>query len=163
MEINYRSQLGRFTCDEWARLGWLAENEVSLASLGTLPRHPANTNAFAYFVSLHKEGALCKDNLLSTSGCSRFAWELALTLKADKVAGLLGLPSDDAQAVLQAQDALNAEMTRLKFLTGSVVHTSHAICHLGEVKVVGVGLLASQTNRDEDDHGSVRRWLAVLR
>jgi len=32
-----------------------------------------------------------------------------LTLKSHKVAGLLGLPSDDADAALQTQDALNAE------------------------------------------------------
>lgn len=76
------------------------------------------TNAFGYFVSLHKAVALREDNVLTG-----VAGELALTLKAHKVAGLLGLPSDDAQAVVQAQDALRAEMTQFDFLNGSHVQT----------------------------------------
>lgn len=58
------SQLGRFTCDEWARLWWVRENKVSpasLASISTPLRFPhANTNTLTYFVSSHKKGILCK-------------------------------------------------------------------------------------------------------
>lgn len=62
---------------------------------------------------------ICYPQAASRAPLSCFAWELALTLKADKVAGLFGLPSDDAQAVLQAQYALNAEMRRVAFLTSA--------------------------------------------
>lgn len=40
---------------------------------------------------------------------SLFSIKLALTLKSYKVAGLFGLPSDDAYAVLQTQYALNEQ------------------------------------------------------
>lgn len=48
---------------------------------------------------------------------------LTQTLKSYKVAGLFGLPSDDAYAVLQTQYALNAERGTEKYkvhLTGSL-------------------------------------------
>lgn len=64
MEINYSSQLGRFTCDKWVRLWWVRENKVSVASLASLStplRFPhANRNTLTYFVSSHKKGILCK-------------------------------------------------------------------------------------------------------
>lgn len=68
----------------------------------------------------------------------------AVILKSYKVAGLFGLPSNDAYAVIQTQ---------------------YALC---KVKVVGVGFLPSQPHGDEDDdsstvwHGGGRRWLVVL-
>lgn len=131
MEINYRSQLGRFTCDEWARLWWVGENEVSLASLalGNQPPPPlssAQTQMHSLTLSLYIRRVryakiICYPRAAPRAPLSCFAWELALTLKADKVAGLFGLPSDDAQAVLQAQYALHAEMRRLAFLTGTFI------------------------------------------
>lgn len=120
MEINYSSQLGRFTCDKWVRLWWVRENKVSpasLASISTPLRFPhANRNTLTYFVSSHKKGILCKIICYShqpLSVClSLFCITLTLTLKSYKVAGLFGLPSDDAYAVLQTQYALNAEKDR---------------------------------------------------
>lgn len=46
---------------------------------------------------------------------SLFCITLTLTLKSYKVAGLFGLPSDDAYAVLQTQYALNAERWTEKY------------------------------------------------
>lgn len=128
MEINYSSQLGRFTCDKWVRLWWVRENKVSpasLASISTPLRFPhANRNTLTYFVSSHKKGILCKIICYShqpLSVClSLFCITLTLTLKSYKVAGLFGLPSDDAYAVLQTQYALNAEKDRKIHLTGSL-------------------------------------------
>lgn len=131
MEINYSSQLGRFTCDKWARLWWVRENKVSLASLASIStplRFPhANRNTLTYFVSSHKKGILCKiirysHQLLSVC-LSPFCIKPTLTLKAYKVAGLFGLPPDDAYAVVQTQYALNAEAgteTYRVYLTGSL-------------------------------------------
>lgn len=125
MEINYSSQLGRFTCDKWARLWWVRENKVSpasLASISTPLRFPrANRNTLTYFVSSHKKGILCKiicysHQPLCVCVClSLFCMTLTLTLKSYKVAGLFGLPSDDAYAVLQTQYALNAERGTEKY------------------------------------------------
>lgn len=39
-----------------------------------------------------------------------FYTKLIPTLKSNKVAGLFGLPSNDAYAIVQAQNALNGEM-----------------------------------------------------
>lgn len=55
-----------------------------------------------------------QNNLLFTPSplcvsCSFFSIKLTLTLKSYEVAGLFGLPSDDAYAVLQTQYALNEE------------------------------------------------------
>lgn len=188
MEINYRSQLGRFTCDEWARLWWVGENEVSLASLapGNQPPPPApkppllraNTNAFAYFVSLHKEGALCKNNLLSTSGPSCAALLFCMGARTDLEsrqssrpvwASLRWCPSSTPGSVCSACRNETACVPDWHLhlvsdqITSSLRKYTLLSCHLGEVKIVGVGLLASQTHRDEDDHGSVWRWLALLR
>lgn len=120
MEINYRSQLGRFPCDEWARRRWLGEIEVSLAS----PLRPTHTHTHKTPPHANKWLSLYIRRVryakITTTG------ELALTLKADEVAGLFGLPSDDAQAVVQAQDALDAEMTRLDFPTGTHVKGAHS-------------------------------------
>lgn len=131
MEINYSSQLGRFTCDKWARLWWVRENKVSLASLASIStplRFPhANRNTLTYFVSSHKKGRLCKticySHQLLSVYLSPFCITPTLTLKSYKVAGLFGLPSDDAYAVLQTQYALNAERgteTYKVHLTGSL-------------------------------------------
>lgn len=117
MEINYSSQLGRFTCDKWVRLWWVRENKVSpasLASVSTPLRFPhANRNALTYFVSSYKEGILCKTICYSHQPLSVslllalfFSTGQTLTLKSYKVAGLFGLPADDAYAVLQTQYAL---------------------------------------------------------
>lgn len=115
MEINYSSQLGRFTRDKWAMLWWVRENKVSpasLASISTPLRFPhANRNTLTYFVSSHKKGILCKiicysHRLLSVC-LSLFSIKPTPTLKSHKVAGLLGLPSDDAYAGLHAQYALH--------------------------------------------------------
>ncbi len=117
MEINYSSQLGRFTCDKWVRLWWVTENKVSpasLASISTPLRFPrANRNTLTYLVSSHTRGILCKIICCSHQPFSvclfLFCITLTLTLKSDKVACLFGLPSDDAYAVLQTQYALCAE------------------------------------------------------
>lgn len=146
---------------------------MSLASLAPVSNPPlsAQTQMHSLTLSLYIRRVryakiICYPQAAPRAPLSCFAWELALTLKADKEAGLFGLPSNDAQAVLQAQYALNAEMRRLAFtdLAPSLVSDqimsrlrkyTLLLCHLGEVKIVGVGLLASQTHRDEDDHGSV--------
>lgn len=70
MEINYGSQLGRFTGDKWARLWWVRGNKVSavsLAFISTPLRFPhANKNTLTYFVSISRKGVFYKDNLLFT-------------------------------------------------------------------------------------------------
>lgn len=120
MEINYSSQLGRFTCDKWVRLWWVRGNKVSpasLASISTPLRFPhANRNTLTYFVSSHKKGILCKIICYSHQPLcvclSLFCITPTLTLKSYEVAGLFGLPSDDAYAVLQTQYALNTDRDR---------------------------------------------------
>lgn len=150
---------------------------MSLASLalGNQPPPPpfssAQTQMHSLTLSLYIRRVryakiICYPRAAPRAPLSCFAWELALTLKADKVAGLFGLPSDDAQAVLQAQYVLHAKNETACVpdwhlhlvsdqITSSLGKYTLLSCHLGEVKIVGVGLLASQTHRDEDDHGSV--------
>lgn len=68
-----------------------------------------------------------QNNLLFRPTSLCVSWPLCikptLTLKAYKVAGLFGLPSDDADAVVQTQYPLNAEAgteTYRGYLTGSL-------------------------------------------
>ena len=139
MEINYSLQLGRFTCDKWVRLWWVRENKVSpasLASISTPLRFPhANRNTLTYFVSSHKKGILCKIICYShrpLSVClSLFSITQTLTLKSYKVAGLFGLPSNDAYAVIQTQYALHAERRAEKHtvnVTGSLIIMFYYCC-----------------------------------
>lgn len=73
-----------------------------------------------------------QSNLLfaPTSLCVFFPSFPLLTLKSHEVAGLFGLPSDDAYAVLQTQNALNGHRRTerrcaVKFLTIPVAKSSY--------------------------------------
>lgn len=72
-----------------------------------------------------------QSNLLfaPTSLCVFFPSFPLLTLKSHEVAGLFGLPSDDAYAVLQTQNALNGHRTErrcaVKFPTIPVAKSSY--------------------------------------
>lgn len=158
MEINYRSQLGGFTCDEWARLG---EDEVSLALLlPPLPPHRANTNACADFVSLHKEGGLRYAKIICDP--RGFTREPRTDLESRRSsrpvwASLRWCPGSTpgSGCSRRSKDTVWAPDWQ------QVQKNMFLLFHLGEVKIVGVGLLASQTDRDEDDHGSVRPRLLL--
>lgn len=128
-----------------------------------LPVFPhTNRNTLTYFVSSHKKGVLCKIIYYfpPTSACASFrccALVPALTLKSHKVAGLFGLPTDDAYAILQAQDALNGHGHSLSLqlqVSNQNLHPwSACASHLCQVKILRVCLLASQPHGDEDDDG----------
>lgn len=220
MEINYRSQLGRFTCDEWARLWWVRENQAGPASPAAVSsplRFPrANGNTLTYFVSPHHKGVwrshtshlVFTPHTLCVSSSSSYTHLGTRRSSGPVWASLRWCPgrTPDWECSVQNKHTWGQTILlpghthfnliipcshlrwwRLVFLTHSAPYLSrHAIqirpemahiwsklCsvkifHLYKVKVLRVGLLPAQSDRDEDDDSSTVRtgegrcWLDVL-